>query len=136
MPSPHRLESPISAPASRPDGVAPALDELETRPVSERRLVARGGASATVREDDHGYAIEVRDASARLIFELDLATGRAVVHAPGDLAIAAGGDVEIAARGAVRCRGREIDLQAGESAPSRLQLDHARVAIAGVAAEL
>jgi hypothetical protein len=91
----------------------PALAEIETSPLSERRLVSASGASVTLRESTHESRIEVRDASSRLVFDFDLATGRAVVAVPGDLSLSAGGDVEIAAGGAVRCRGQEVELTAG-----------------------
>lgn len=84
--------------------------------MSERRLVARSGASATLAESETESKIQIHDASARLVFELDLRTGRAVLSAPGDLSIAAGGDVDFAAKGAVRLRGKEVDLTAGEGA--------------------
>ncbi len=93
----------------------PALADIETSPVAERRLVSTGGASVTLREGEGESRIEVRDASARLVFDFDLATGRAVVHVPGDLALSAGGDIDIAAAGAVRCRGAEVELTASAS---------------------
>jgi len=95
---------------------ADVLSEIEASPVSERRVVSRTGASAIVRESVSESRIEVRDAAARLVFELDLVTGRAAVHAPGDLTLSAGGDVDIAAAGTVRCRGEKVELVAGEGA--------------------
>lgn len=111
-------------PRAAPEGaVSPLLADMKASPVSERRLVSRTGASATLHEDDASSRIEVRDASARLVFELDLASGRAVLHAPGDLKLAAGGDVEIAAAGAVRCRGREVEISTGDGpGAARLEL--------------
>ena len=47
----------------------------ETSPLSERRLIARSGASVSIAERDGIERIEVRDAQARLVFELDPVTG-------------------------------------------------------------
>ena len=99
-------------------------DVLEPAPLSERRLVSRTGATATLHDDANGQErIEVRDSRARLLFELDPATGRTVVWAPdGDLSFRARGDVEFVAAGSVRCRAEnEVSLEAGEG-PERSAL--------------
>ena len=89
--------------------------EDEDSPISERRLVSRAGATVTIAKRDGVERIEVRDAQARLVFELDPATGRTVVSVPaGDLAIAAAGNVDIVAGGTLRCRGAErVAFEAG-----------------------
>jgi hypothetical protein len=80
----------------------------------EQKLETRSGASVAVTQVDGGERIEVRDADARLLVELDPATGRMQVSAPaGDLAFAAPhGDLELSAGGAVRVRGgKEVALE-------------------------
>jgi hypothetical protein len=90
-------------------------DASDDAPLSERRLVARSGASVSLVEGERGAErIQVRDAQARLVFELDPATGRTVLTVPaGDLTLAASGNVELVAGGALRLRGGEVlDLSA------------------------
>lgn len=100
-----------------PAGIAAAATGAASAPPapSERRLVARGGASVAIAQRDGAERIEVRDAQQRLVFELDPATGRTVLSVPaGDLAIRAAGDVDIHAGGTVRCRGDErVALEGG-----------------------
>lgn len=114
------VETVVSTPDPPKGG--PSLESIEASAASERRLVARAGASVTLREDDSSSSIEVRDASARLVFELDLNTGRAVLSAPGDLALAAGGDVSIEAGGTLRCAAKDVEIAARGEAPAKLEL--------------
>jgi hypothetical protein len=97
----------------------------EASPISERRLTTRSGASVTIAERDGVEHIEVRDTRARLVFELDPATGRSVVTVPeGDLGIAVAGDIEIAAGKSIRWRAAdEVRVEAGPAgARSTLRL--------------
>lgn len=96
----------------------PAIPTATLLP-ADRRIVSRGGASASIEERDGEERIAVRDASARLVFELDPETGRCVVASAGDLSISAGGDVEIVAGGSIRCRSeKQIALEAGSDGSS------------------
>lgn len=118
-----RAEAPVTETDEPPPArSAPLLEGIEASATTERRLVARGGASVTLREGEPGSSIEVRDASARLVFELDLVTGRAVVSAPGDLALSAGGDVLIEAGGKLRCAADEVEIASRGETPVKVEL--------------
>lgn len=108
---------------------APA-EEREPAPASERRIVSRSGATASLRELDGEERIEVRDERARLLFELDPKTGRTTVFAPnGDLAFRASGDVEIVAGGSVRVRAADgLALEAGDGSNASALSLRARLA--------
>lgn len=74
------------------------------------------GATAAIRRSEGRERIEVRDAQARLVFELDATSGRATLSTPsGDLALRAGGNVEISAGGSLRCDAPRAELRFGET---------------------
>lgn len=82
-----------------------------------QRVVAKSGACVAIVEEDGRERIEVRDAKARLVLEIDPVTGKTTVVAPGDLALRAGGDLELEAKGAVRVKAGDIvELEAGDGA--------------------
>jgi hypothetical protein len=104
-PTPPNLRA-VDAHAADPDAAA------ATR--VPQRLATRSGASAVLVESAEAERLEIRDASDRVLFELDVRTGRAIVRAPsGNLSLEApDGDIELVARGSVRCRGETIEFAA------------------------
>lgn len=110
--------------AFSPNVEALALLDIDPTPVSAsnavypspiqapiQRLDTEAGASVTRICDRDGERLIVRDASDRMIVEIDATTGRTVVHAQGTLSFSAPqGDLELASGGAVRVRGERIEL--------------------------
>ncbi|MFO0615208.1 MAG: DUF3540 domain-containing protein [Polyangiaceae bacterium] len=94
-------EPKASGAADRRDAAPSDGDTSPTR----ARFVAASGASARLRGVGSSEWIEVRDKHDRLVFELDAATGRTIVHvATRDLEIRAPGDVSIVAGGTFAVR--------------------------------
>lgn len=110
--------------AFSPNLEALALLDIDPTPVSAptqvypspiqapvQRLDTQAGASVTRVVDRDGERLIVRDASDRMIVEIDASTGRTVVHAQGALSFSAPkGDLELSSGGAVRVRGQRIEL--------------------------
>ncbi len=102
-----------------------SLEALFTNaPVEESRVDSRHGPSARLATKDGRECIEVRDASSRLVFELDTVTGKATVLAPrGNLSFAAlDGDIEFVAKGTVRVRGERVEISGGKELPASIVL--------------
>ncbi len=124
-----------TAPKTSPTNAAARLRIASAPPPDERRLATAAGPSAAVIGQGGSERIEVRDAAGRPLFELDTATGRAVVMAPaGDLTLAAPpGDIELSARGSIRLRGEKSVELAAEGASLTLERDAARLSARAMA---
>jgi len=110
-------QSAIAIPTPPSGSEAPAISLApETPAPNERCISTRTGFSAVISERDGDERIEVRDATSRLVFELDPQTGRMMLSpTASDLALCAGGNVDIVAGGTLRCRGAEkVLLETGE----------------------
>lgn len=136
---------PVEPPPSdaRPEGLrdgAPRAQPAE-RPL---RIVASGGASASIVERDGHEVVAVHDRAGRLLFEYDAETGRGSLVAAGGLSLAApGGDIDLVAGGAIRCwaagevaiasrSGATLSARAGERGAT-VQVAPGRVTVAGEA---